>query len=153
MSPPWGIWAVVCFPPWRTCKETTQTFLHPAADWAAQTTIWEYSRDAKYYCESVLNVELLLLLLKLFKIVALLFCGLVFTEYIIFILLQQVTVDNATLQAMQGIENASVSQDALGNTTIIYEQGWHYCHYLLTIDICVTSGDVCHIWHFSLYAP
>ncbi|XP_041859714.1 zinc finger protein 335 isoform X1 [Melanotaenia boesemani] len=33
-----------------------------------------------------------------------------------------VTVDSATLQAMQGIENASVSQDALGNTTIIYEQ-------------------------------
>lgn len=31
-------------------------------------------------------------------------------------------VDSATLQAMQGIENASVSQDALGNTTIIYEQ-------------------------------
>ncbi|KAM6925491.1 zinc finger protein 335 [Xenentodon cancila] len=34
-----------------------------------------------------------------------------------------VTVDSATLQAMQGMENASVSQDALGNTTIIYEQG------------------------------
>ncbi|TMS16146.1 Zinc finger protein 335 [Larimichthys crocea] len=33
-----------------------------------------------------------------------------------------VAVDSATLQAMQGIENASVSQDALGNTTIIYEQ-------------------------------
>ncbi|KAM9342684.1 zinc finger protein 335-like isoform 2-T3 [Pholidichthys leucotaenia] len=32
-----------------------------------------------------------------------------------------VTVDSATLQAMQGLENASVSQDALGNTTIIYE--------------------------------
>uniref|UniRef100_A0A3B4WH15 Zinc finger protein 335 n=1 Tax=Seriola lalandi dorsalis TaxID=1841481 RepID=A0A3B4WH15_SERLL len=31
--------------------------------------------------------------------------------------------DSATLQAMQGMENASVSQDALGNTTIIYEQG------------------------------
>ncbi|XP_075882540.1 zinc finger protein 335-like isoform X3 [Nelusetta ayraudi] len=34
-----------------------------------------------------------------------------------------VTVDSATLQAMQGLEKASVSQDALGNTTIIYEQG------------------------------
>uniref|UniRef100_A0A672JCF6 C2H2-type domain-containing protein n=1 Tax=Salarias fasciatus TaxID=181472 RepID=A0A672JCF6_SALFA len=34
-----------------------------------------------------------------------------------------VAVDSATLQAMQGIENASVSQDALGNTTIIYEHG------------------------------
>nr|XP_020503962.1 zinc finger protein 335-like [Labrus bergylta]XP_020512760.1 zinc finger protein 335-like [Labrus bergylta] len=33
-----------------------------------------------------------------------------------------VAVDSATLQAMQGMENASVSQDALGNTTIIYEQ-------------------------------
>ncbi|KAM4562444.1 zinc finger protein 335-like isoform 1-T1 [Odontesthes bonariensis] len=33
-----------------------------------------------------------------------------------------VTVDSATLQAMQSMENASVSQDALGNTTIIYEQ-------------------------------
>lgn len=33
-----------------------------------------------------------------------------------------VAVDSATLQAMHGIENASVSQDALGNTTIIYEQ-------------------------------
>ncbi|XP_034446255.1 zinc finger protein 335-like isoform X3 [Hippoglossus hippoglossus] len=33
-----------------------------------------------------------------------------------------VAVDSATLQAMQGIENASVSQDAMGNTTIIYEQ-------------------------------
>uniref|UniRef100_A0A3Q3K3X5 C2H2-type domain-containing protein n=1 Tax=Monopterus albus TaxID=43700 RepID=A0A3Q3K3X5_MONAL len=33
-----------------------------------------------------------------------------------------VTVDSSTLQAMQGIENASVSQDTLGNTTIIYEQ-------------------------------
>ncbi|CAG07488.1 unnamed protein product, partial [Tetraodon nigroviridis] len=34
-----------------------------------------------------------------------------------------VTVDSATLQAMEGVENASVSQDTLGNTTIIYEQG------------------------------
>ncbi|XP_033943038.1 zinc finger protein 335 isoform X3 [Pseudochaenichthys georgianus] len=33
-----------------------------------------------------------------------------------------VAVDSATLQAMQGLENASVSQDAMGNTTIIYEQ-------------------------------
>uniref|UniRef100_A0AAQ5XXU9 C2H2-type domain-containing protein n=1 Tax=Amphiprion ocellaris TaxID=80972 RepID=A0AAQ5XXU9_AMPOC len=33
-----------------------------------------------------------------------------------------VAVDSATLQAMQSMENASVSQDALGNTTIIYEQ-------------------------------
>uniref|UniRef100_A0A3P9ITC3 Zinc finger protein 335 n=1 Tax=Oryzias latipes TaxID=8090 RepID=A0A3P9ITC3_ORYLA len=33
-----------------------------------------------------------------------------------------VTVDSATLQAMQGMDKASVSQDALGNTTIIYEQ-------------------------------
>uniref|UniRef100_A0A3Q3VMS4 C2H2-type domain-containing protein n=1 Tax=Mola mola TaxID=94237 RepID=A0A3Q3VMS4_MOLML len=33
-----------------------------------------------------------------------------------------VTVDSATLQAMQGLDNASVSQDSLGNTTIIYEQ-------------------------------
>nr|XP_040049537.1 zinc finger protein 335-like isoform X1 [Gasterosteus aculeatus aculeatus]XP_040049538.1 zinc finger protein 335-like isoform X1 [Gasterosteus aculeatus aculeatus] len=33
-----------------------------------------------------------------------------------------VAVDSATLQAMQGMENASVSQDAMGNTTIIYEQ-------------------------------
>ncbi|KAM9750978.1 zinc finger protein 335-like isoform 1-T1 [Menidia menidia] len=33
-----------------------------------------------------------------------------------------VTVDSATLQAMQSLENASVSQDELGNTTIIYEQ-------------------------------
>ncbi|XP_068996461.1 zinc finger protein 335-like isoform X2 [Embiotoca jacksoni] len=33
-----------------------------------------------------------------------------------------VAVDSATLQAMQGMENASVSQDELGNTTIIYEQ-------------------------------
>ncbi|XP_031142129.2 zinc finger protein 335 isoform X3 [Sander lucioperca] len=33
-----------------------------------------------------------------------------------------VAVDSATLQAMQRMENASVSQDALGNTTIIYEQ-------------------------------
>lgn len=46
------------------------------------------------------------------------FCG-------ILILLYKVTVDSATLQAMQGVENASVSQDTLGNTTIIYEQGWH----------------------------
>lgn len=33
-----------------------------------------------------------------------------------------IVVDPATLQAMQGMENASVTQDALGNTTIIYEQ-------------------------------
>ncbi|XP_028849129.1 zinc finger protein 335-like isoform X2 [Denticeps clupeoides] len=33
-----------------------------------------------------------------------------------------VSVDPVTLQAMQTMENASVSQDALGNTTIIYEQ-------------------------------
>ncbi|XP_076015457.1 zinc finger protein 335-like isoform X2 [Genypterus blacodes] len=33
-----------------------------------------------------------------------------------------VEVDPVTLQAMRGMENASVSQDALGNTTIIYEQ-------------------------------
>ncbi|XP_034028169.1 zinc finger protein 335-like isoform X2 [Thalassophryne amazonica] len=32
-----------------------------------------------------------------------------------------VTVDPATIQAMQGVANASVSQDALGNTTIIYQ--------------------------------
>ncbi|MEQ2280812.1 hypothetical protein AMECASPLE_023793 [Ameca splendens] len=32
-----------------------------------------------------------------------------------------ITVDPETLQAMQGIENASVTQDAMGNTTIIYE--------------------------------
>lgn len=32
-------------------------------------------------------------------------------------------MDSATLQAMEGAENASVSQDTLGNTTIIYEQG------------------------------
>lgn len=35
----------------------------------------------------------------------------------------QVTVDSETIQNMQGMENASVSQDAMGNTTIIYEQG------------------------------
>ncbi|XP_038139014.1 zinc finger protein 335-like [Cyprinodon tularosa] len=34
-----------------------------------------------------------------------------------------ITVDHETLQAMQGIEKASVTQDALGNTTIIYEHG------------------------------
>ncbi|KAM8829374.1 zinc finger protein 335 isoform 2-T2 [Synchiropus picturatus] len=34
-----------------------------------------------------------------------------------------VTVDSATLEAIQGMGSASVSQDALGNTTIIYEQG------------------------------
>ncbi|KAM6929276.1 zinc finger protein 335-like isoform 2-T2 [Lycodopsis pacificus] len=33
-----------------------------------------------------------------------------------------VAMDSATLQAMQGMENASVTQDAMGNTTIIYEQ-------------------------------
>uniref|UniRef100_UPI003AABC951 uncharacterized protein znf335 n=1 Tax=Centroberyx gerrardi TaxID=166262 RepID=UPI003AABC951 len=33
-----------------------------------------------------------------------------------------VAVDPVTLQAMHGMENAAVSQDALGNTTIIYEQ-------------------------------
>lgn len=33
-----------------------------------------------------------------------------------------VTVDPETLQAMRGMENATVSQDAHGNTTIIYEQ-------------------------------
>ncbi|KAJ8017199.1 hypothetical protein DPEC_G00015330 [Dallia pectoralis] len=32
------------------------------------------------------------------------------------------SVDPATLQAMQTMHNASVSQDAMGNTTIIYEQ-------------------------------
>jgi len=40
----------------------------------------------------------------------------------------KVAVDSATLQAMQGLENASVSQDAMGNTTIIYEQGQASCH-------------------------
>ncbi|XP_054643480.1 zinc finger protein 335-like isoform X2 [Dunckerocampus dactyliophorus] len=34
-----------------------------------------------------------------------------------------VSVDPVALQAIQGMGNASVSQDALGNTTIIYEQG------------------------------
>lgn len=34
-----------------------------------------------------------------------------------------VAVDPSTLQAIQGMENATVAQDALGNTTIIYEQG------------------------------
>ncbi|XP_062314261.1 zinc finger protein 335 isoform X3 [Osmerus eperlanus] len=33
-----------------------------------------------------------------------------------------IVVDPVTLQAMQGMDNASVTQDALGNTTIIYEQ-------------------------------
>lgn len=42
-------------------------------------------------------------------------------------LLYKVTVDSATLQAMEGVENASVSQDTLGNTTIIYEQGLRCC--------------------------
>lgn len=37
-------------------------------------------------------------------------------------------MDSATLQAMQGMENTSVSQDALGNTTIIYEQGEQLIH-------------------------
>lgn len=47
-----------------------------------------------------------------------LYCKLLFvTDF------HQVTVDSATIQAMQSIENASVSQDALGNPTIIYEQG------------------------------
>lgn len=40
-------------------------------------------------------------------------------------------MDSATLQAMEGVENASVSQDTLGNTTIIYEQGWR----------CYPEGD------------
>lgn len=32
-------------------------------------------------------------------------------------------MDPLTLQTMEPMGNASVSQDALGNTTIIYEQG------------------------------
>lgn len=50
-------------------------------------------------------------------------------------------MDSATLQAIQGMENASVSQDALGNTTIIYEEGRYCCQ---SRDICIISGDVCH---------
>lgn len=49
-------------------------------------------------------------------------------------------MDSATLQAMQGMENASMSQDALGNTTIIYEEGQYCCQ---SRDVCSTSGDVC----------
>lgn len=50
-------------------------------------------------------------------------------------------MDSATLQAMQGMENASVSQDALGNTTIIYEQGqqlFHKTHFSVFLAWYVT---------------
>ncbi len=43
--------------------------------------------------------------------------------YILFVLHLKVTVDPITLQTMESIGKTSVSQDALGNTTIIYEQG------------------------------
>lgn len=55
-------------------------------------------------------------------------------------------MDSATLQAMQGIENASVSQDALGNTTIIYEQGQSSCYsrdiFVLLAMSLGTNADV-----------
>lgn len=55
------------------------------------------------------------------------FCGKLYIFGFIVVLFHQVTVDSATLQAMQGLDNASVSQDSLGNTTIIYEQGQYSC--------------------------
>lgn len=70
------------------------------------------------------------------------FCGM-------FMLLYKVTVDSATLQAMQGVENASVSQDTLGNTTIIYEQGWHCCW---DWDDC-NCGVVWNVCEFYPHAP
>lgn len=48
--------------------------------------------------------------------------------------LPQVTVDPLTLQTMEPMGNASVSQDALGNTTIIYEQGLD-CFWCYTNDL------------------
>lgn len=73
------------------------------------------------------------------------FCG-------FFMLLYKVTVDSATLQAMQGVESASVSQDTLGNTTIIYEQGWHCCPWECGWDYCNTAV-VWHVCQFYSHAP
>lgn len=47
----------------------------------------------------------------------------IYSIYIIFVLHLKVTMDPITLQTMESIGKTSVSQDALGNTTIIYEQG------------------------------
>lgn len=54
------------------------------------------------------------------------------------IIVPQVTMDPLTLQTMEPMGNASVSQDALGNTTIIYEQGldsiWCYCTQITVLN-------------------
>lgn len=58
-------------------------------------------------------------------------------------------MDSATLQAMQSMENASVSQDALGNTTIIYEQGQLSCHsrrFLIISGTLRTNADFFPLW-------
>lgn len=66
----------------------------------------------------------------------------------ILIIPPQVTVDPLTLQTMEPMGNASVSQDALGNTTIIYEQGldsiWCYMNDLTQYSkrtICVLISN------------
>lgn len=63
---PWGLWGVVCGPSRGACQKAAQTFLHPAADWGAQTTIWQQSRDATHHCELV--IHLLLCITTLFWI-------------------------------------------------------------------------------------
>lgn len=55
---PWGLWGVVCGPPRGACQEAAQTFLHPAADWGAETTIWQQSRDSTHHRE--LDIHILL---------------------------------------------------------------------------------------------
>lgn len=134
---------MVCVPPWGACQEAAQTFLHPAADWGAQATVWQQSRHPTHHCEFDIRVLLQITTPNLNVIVAFI------TFSSIFIPLFKVTVDSATLQAMEGVENASVSQDTLGNTTIIYEQGW--CCYPEG-DGC-TTGVVWHVWQFFPHAP
>ncbi len=89
-------------------------FLH-ATDWGTEITAWNpgISRDHCRFIDMQMNTFVFIRMEENTSI----------HVYILFVLHLKVTVDPITLQTMESIGKTSVSQDALGNTTIIYEQG------------------------------
>lgn len=62
-----------------------------------------------------------------------------------------VAVDPSTLQAIQGMENATVAQDALGNTTIIYEQGSMNRYLMFKITLRITTYQRCQVTKYKYF--
>lgn len=108
VSPPWGLRWVEPIPPRGANSPAPDVCFHRAADWGSEITAWTpgISRDHCTYIDMHIRIEE-------FPSIHI---------YIIFVLHLKVTVDPITLQTMESIGKTSVSQDALGNTTIIYEQ-------------------------------